>query len=74
VGLPYRTLLLLACLVLAARYAVDSEASVTGRWAIGILTAVSLMLPDGLTWTICSVVLQLGVSLFVLLRMAANTP
>jgi hypothetical protein len=74
VGLPYRTLLLVACLVLTARYAVDSEASVTGRCAIGMLTAVSLVLPDGLAWTICSVVLQLGVSLFVLLRMAANTP
>jgi len=74
VGLPYRTILLLACLVLAGRYALDSKASVRGRWTIGTITAASLLLPDELVWRITSVALQLGVSLFVVLRMKARAP
>lgn len=68
-GLPYRTILVLACVVLTVRYALDTRAPVAGRWRIGILTVASLLVPDSLAWTIASVIVQLGVSLFVLLHM-----
>jgi hypothetical protein len=72
VGLPYRTILLIACLVLAVRYAVDPDASPAGRWIVGGLTAASFALPEGLALTIVGVVLQLGICLFVFLRSAAR--
>lgn len=68
VGLPYRTILSLACVVLATRYIFDSTEPRSWRWAVGIVTAVSFVLPDGLAWYAAGVVLQLAVSLFALFR------
>ena len=69
VGLPYRTALTIACLVLAGRYLLDSHAAGKGKWLVGTATVASLSLPTGLHWYITSIVTQLVVSLFVLLRL-----
>ena len=64
----YRAILHIACIVLAARYAFDPDASVAGRAVVVLVTVVSLLLSPGLWTEIASVVSQLVVSLFVLLR------
>jgi hypothetical protein len=71
VGLPYRTALTIACVVLAGRYLFDPEAAGKGKWLVGTATVASFSLPTGLAWYITSVVTQLAVSLFVLLRVKA---
>jgi hypothetical protein len=71
VGLLYRTILTIACIVLAGRYLLDSQAAGKGKWLVGTATVASFSLPTGLPWHITSVVTQLAVSLFVLLRMRA---
>ncbi|HET9370216.1 MAG TPA: hypothetical protein VFO19_08200 [Vicinamibacterales bacterium] len=70
----YRAILHIACIVLAARYAFDPDASVVGRVVVGAVTIVSLLLPPGLWTEIVSVVSQLAVSLFVLLRAKLAAP
>jgi hypothetical protein len=71
VGLPYRTVLTVACVLLAARYLFDAHSAGRGKWLVGTATVASFSLPAGLPWYITSVVTQLTVSLFVLLRMRA---
>ena len=70
-GLPYRTVLTIACVLLAGRYLLDPEAAGKGKWLVGTATVASFSLPGGLAWDITSVVAQLAVSLFVLLRRKA---
>jgi hypothetical protein len=72
VGLPYRTILTIACVVLVGRYLFDGRAAGKGKWLVGSATAASLALPPGLTWYITSVLTQLTVCLFVLLRPKAS--
>ena len=71
-GLPYRTILTIACVVLAGRYGLDPTGSVMGRWIVGLATVASFAGPDALPWSIAAIVTQLAISLFVLLRAAAN--
>ena len=70
-GLPYGTILTVACVLLAGRYLFDPAAAGKGKWLVGTATVASFSLPTGLAWYITSVVTQLAVSLFVLLRMRA---
>jgi hypothetical protein len=70
-GLPYRTVLTIACIILAGRYLFDRGAAGRGKWLVGTATVASFSLPTGLAWYITSVLTQLAVSLFVLLRMRA---
>jgi hypothetical protein len=71
-GLPYRTVLTIACVLLAGRHLLDPGAAGTGKWLVGTVTIASFSLPGGLAWDITSVVAQLAVSLFVLLRWKAS--
>jgi hypothetical protein len=71
VGLPYRTALTIAYVLLAGRYLFDPAAAGKGKWLVGTATVASFSLPTGLPWYITSVVTQLAVSLFVLLRLKA---
>jgi hypothetical protein len=64
--------LTIACVVLAGRCLFDSEAPGKGKWLVGAATVASFTLPAGLTWYITSVVTQLAVSLFVLLRLKVS--
>jgi hypothetical protein len=66
---PYRLILTIGCILLAGRYLLDSEGSRTGRWTVALAMAASFILPAGLAWYITSVVVQLTISLFVLLRL-----
>jgi hypothetical protein len=83
-GLPYRTALTIACVVLAVRYQVglktgfverlhlwDVEAAGKVKLLVGSATVASFVLPAGLAWYITSVLTQLAVSLSFLLRMRA---
>ena len=70
-GLPYGTALTIACVILAGRYLFDPAAAGKGKWLIGIATVGSFSLPSGLAGYITSVIAQLAVSLFILLRMKA---
>jgi hypothetical protein len=74
VGLPYQTILRLACVVLAGRYVFDREGSPAGRWIVGLATAASFALPSGVAWTVLGVLTQVTVCLFVLFREVANRP
>ena len=70
-GLPYRTALTIACVLLAGRYLLDPAAGGKGKCLVGTATVASFSLPTGLPWYITSIVTQLAVCLFVLLRMRA---
>ena len=65
----YRTILTVGSIVLAVRYAVDSEASIYGRVVAAMAIVASFVLPGSIVGEVLSVLLQLVVSLFVLLRM-----
>lgn len=67
--MPYGIILALASIVLAVRYAIDAEASVYGRLAAIAATVVSFVLPGSAVGQVATVLLQLSVSLFVLVRM-----
>ena len=68
-----RLVLTVACVVLTFRHAIDRTASVRSRLIVTALTVTSFLLPDrGLAWYISATLLQLGVSLAVLLRLAAK--
>jgi hypothetical protein len=67
-AIPYGFALTIGCLLLAGVYALDRDASLTGRVAVIVLTGLSFYLPGGFWWHVLAVVLQLGVCLFVLLR------
>ena len=71
-GLPYRAILTIACLVLAVRLVVFEDVSPRTRWIVGLVTATTLVLPASLAWSIAGVIGQLSISLFVLLRAVAN--
>jgi hypothetical protein len=62
---------MLACIVLAGRYLLDTEAPGKGKWLVGTATVASFALPASLIWYVTSVVIQLALSLFVLLRLKA---
>ncbi len=66
--MPYRLILLVGCIILTAKYAMDPDASVPGRVTVVTATAASLFFPDSLKWYIAGIVVQLVVSLFVILR------
>jgi hypothetical protein len=66
---PYRTILALAAIVLAIRYVVDAEASVYGRVVAAVATVASFTLPGSIAGQVLSVLSQLAVSVFVLVRM-----
>jgi hypothetical protein len=72
-GLPYRTILTLASVLLAGRFAMQAEASPGCRWAVGGLTVASLWLQgsDLFAVSVASVLMQLAVCLFILLRQKA---
>jgi hypothetical protein len=74
--MPYQTILTLACIALALRYMLTPAASVKWRLIIGTLTlaSVSLPTPPGIPWTVATVLLQLAICLFVLLRQKAVMP
>jgi hypothetical protein len=72
--MPYRAVLTIACLVLALRYLFDPTAVRWHRLMVVLVTVASFALPAGLGWQLTSMVAQLGVSLFVLLRLAAHRP
>jgi hypothetical protein len=63
--------LTITCVVLAGRYLFEPAAAGKGKWLVGTATVASFSLPTGLAWYITSVVAQLAVSLFVLLRLKA---
>jgi len=73
-GLPYRTFLTLACVLLTLRYVLDSGAPARGKWTLAALTLATFGLPtsSALAWNIGAVLLQLGICLFVLLRQQAS--
>jgi len=73
---PYQTILTLACIALAVRYVLTPGASVKWRLIIGTLTVASVALPTppGIPWTVATILLQLAISLFVLLRQRAVMP
>jgi hypothetical protein len=67
--LPYRTVLTLACVVLAVRYVLDTNASIRGRAILGAVVVGSFSLPDSVNGQVIGILAQLAVSLFVLLRL-----
>ena len=69
-GLRYGLALTIACLALAAVYVLDHNASTVGRIVAASLTALSFSLPGGLWLGAPVIVLQLGLSIFVLCRLA----
>lgn len=75
-GLPYRLVLTVACVLLAGRYVFDREASPWGRAGVAIVTATSFLLPedlpDHLVGYIAAAGIQFGVSMFVLLWLKAT--
>ena len=66
--MPYRLILLVGCVILTAKYALDPEVSIPWRVTVVLATGASLFFPDSLKWYIAGVVVQLVVSLFVILR------
>jgi hypothetical protein len=71
VGLPYRTALTIACIILTGRYLFAADAGGKGRWLVGSAAVASFAMPPGLAWYITSILTQLAVCLFILLRMRA---
>jgi hypothetical protein len=49
----------------------DRGAAGRSKWLVGTATVASFSLPPGLAWYITSILTQLAVCLFVLLRMRA---
>jgi len=65
---PYGTILALASVLLTVRYVVDADASLYGRLVASAATLASFVLPGSIAGQIVSVLLQLAVSVFVLVR------
>ena len=57
--------------MLAVVHLFDSEAK-TSKWVVGIATVASFAMPAGMAWNVASMLTQLAVSVFVLLRVAAG--
>ena len=72
-GLPYRLVLTVACVVFAGRYLFYPDRR-SYRWIVALATVASFILPDGLGWYIVGVILQLTISLFVALRLTYLEP
>ena len=71
--LSYQSVLSVACVVLALRYVFDSEASVLGRVVIAAITISAFLMPSSPAGQAVSIVSQLGVALFSLLRLRVLT-
>jgi hypothetical protein len=67
--MPYRTVLTLASIGLGLRYVFDFEASIVSRAVLAAIVLVSLVIPDRPVGQIVGILIQLGVSLFVLFRL-----
>jgi hypothetical protein len=70
-GLPYGAVLTIACMLLALVHVFDVDARAS-RWVVPVAAVLSLNLPPGKAWAILSLLTQLAVSVFVLLRIAAG--
>jgi hypothetical protein len=68
-AIPYRLALTIGCLALASVYMLRPEVRPSGRVVVAALTALSFYLPAGVSWYIVSILMQLGVSIFVILRL-----
>ena len=71
--MPYLLIALLAAVVLGVRYLAIDEASLGSKIAVAALVAASLVIwwqcPE---WMVVSILLQVGVSIFVLLYIKLN--
>jgi len=72
--MPYALILAFASVVLTVRYAADPEASVYGRVIAVVATVASFAVPGSTAGQIVGVLLRLGVSVFVLVRIKLLAP
>ena len=69
--MSFRPILTVACILIVIYHVVWSDSSNRSRAVIASLTTVSFILPEP-AWTVVNITVQLGVSLFVLLRLQVD--